>query len=590
MATLTNAIIFVPVAFIESGDSFTDLLKAFQMPILCSLGSSLVVALFFIPILSVAFKNQIGVQEQTASPAASEKVIQAFRKIQSHKQPIAAAVLTIVGLATYFILGINQTDLESPRDAFTSLNVKFTPEVPFEDRMKIFLEAERILLEHKAEIGYNFMVSDFNSHFLTGTFCIYPPSKQDPDSFIDLQEKRINLVLKKFPKYAGFSAQIGYAGGAQAKQRRSQIFYITGPKTTKLMTLEEDLKEKFEKVRGIESVKLDREESGNRDLIFIPHESLIAQFGMSLKEIAGDISSTMGSIAVSNLNLNGQIVAAKISLEPTNGEWTIDNFKNLKITNHDHKSVRINDLGKIVPMSFIRSVSRVSGIAKTKLITYFSENLSEQNYRNSGAELRRIYNQFSFPKGYGPPLDESRKHIQEMQEKSNFIILLSALLIYLLLASMFESFLIPFAILFTVPLAIIFGCAGLWALGMDLDVMARLSLVILVGIGVNGAIILIDLILHLKKLGYKREEAVVIGCARRLKAVLMSASIQMISVLPVALGQSKLMGIPYASLGVSIISGMLFSTLITLIILPMAYEFLDELESKIKNILVGQAP
>src|SRR4029077_14520713 len=115
---------------------------------------------------------------------------------------------------------------------------------------------------------------------------------------------------------------------------------------------------------------------------------------------------------------------------------------------------------------------------------------------------------------YGPPQAESQARIEEMAEKSNFIIGLSALLIYLLLGSMFESFLLPFAILFTVPLALLFGVAGLKTMGMDLDVMARLSLIILVGIGVNSAIILIDMIGSLRSEGIRREDAVAIGCAR----------------------------------------------------------------------------
>ncbi len=587
MATLTNAIIFLPVAFIESGDSFTDLLKAFQIPILCSLGSSLIVALFFIPILSVAFKNRKLVIKDARASRPPEKVVAFFRAIRLRKKPILLVVLVFVVFTAYKIVDINQTDLEDPKDGFTNINIKFTPEVLEPERMRIFLACEKIILERKGEIGFNFVVSDFNSHFLQGTFSVYPKGGQDLEKVIDQQQRRLKQIIPSFPKSAGFSAYIGDANSVMAKSRRSQAFSISGPKTARLMVIEEAIKAKFEKIKGIDSVKLDREESGNRDLVFIPSDDLASQYDMSLSQIAKEISASMGSVSISNLNFNGQVVAAKISLEPNSGEWTLENFKNLQITNRAKKSIRISDLGKIMPMSFLRSISRRSGTSKLRVVAYFDESLEEQSYQNARAELNKVFYKYEFPKGYGPPKDESKKHIEDMQNKSNFIILLAALLIYLLLASMFESFLIPFAILFTVPLAIIFGCAGLLLLKMDLDVMARLSLVILVGIGVNGAIILIDLILHLKAQGYTREEAVVIGCARRLKAVVMSAAIQIISVLPVALGQSKLMGIPYASLGVSIISGMLFSTLITLVILPMAFEFLDELEDRIKDFLVG---
>ncbi len=120
--------------------------------------------------------------------------------------------------------------------------------------------------------------------------------------------------------------------------------------------------------------------------------------------------------------------------------------------------------------------------------------------------------------------------------------------------------------------------------------MARLALVILVGSAVNSAIILVDLINSLRAQGYRREDAVVYGCARRFKAVLMSVSIQIISVLPVALGKAKIMGIPYSSLGICIVSGMLFSTAVVLVILPMTYEALDEIEERCKAFFGLRSP
>jgi HAE1 family hydrophobic/amphiphilic exporter-1 len=107
--------------------------------------------------------------------------------------------------------------------------------------------------------------------------------------------------------------------------------------------------------------------------------------------------------------------------------------------------------------------------------------------------------------------------------------------------------------------------------------------VILVGIGVNNAIILVDRIQELRREGLSIADAVIEGCTRRLEAVFMTTSIQVVGVLPVAFGNSKLMGIPYSSLGVSIISGMILSTLMTLAVLPALYEWAAKIEARFKT-------
>jgi HAE1 family hydrophobic/amphiphilic exporter-1 len=271
-------------------------------------------------------------------------------------------------------------------------------------------------------------------------------------------------------------------------------------------------------------------------------------------------------------------------MKPSGSHWTLEGLKAMKILISQSHEINLMDLGRLVPTTFTRSVNRNEGVATGKLHVYYSDTLDEGSYQNAQQMVYQNFRNLNLPMGYGPPHSDTDARIEEMAKKSQFVIILSGLLIYLLLGGMFESVLLPFAILFTVPLALLFGVAGLKLLGMDLDVMARLSLIILVGTSVNGAIILIDLINKLREQGLRRDDAIVIGCARRVKAVIMTMSIQIIGVLPVALGKAKIMGIPYSSLGISIISGTLMSTLVTLIVLPMIYEFLDESEKRIKAV------
>lgn len=594
MSTLTNAAIFLPVAFIEGGDSFTEILKAFQLPIVASLGASLIVALLFLPVAMIHWKDNLAKQKpvktsQGVATESSEKILHAFRWLQKRRLVSGALTLLMVTATAGFVSDINETDIETPRDNYSTLNTKFTAETKPEDRRILFEKLEKEVLAQQKILGFRFIVADFNPQYLNGSILVFPEPSDDPDQSIQTQEIKLKNFLADFQLAPGFQAVLGFgitnAAGGSTALAPMDAFRFTGPKMARLTQLTEEMKVHLKNISGIESVRLDREENGERNMIFIPNEPVILAYGLDLSAISKEISTVMSSASVSNLNLNGKNVGARISFVPEGNFWTIDSLRQVKIRVAEGKYVNLMDLGSVTPMMFTRSVNRTDGIATGKLFVYYRTDGTAQALAETQSAVRKMIADFHFPHGYGPQKTESTARIEDMQNKSQFIIYLSMLLIYLLLASMFESVLLPFAILFTVPLALIFGVAGLKIMGLDLDVMARLSLVILVGIGVNGAIILIDLIEKLRSQGMRREDAVVVGCAQRFKAVVMTAAIQIISVLPVALGKSKIMGIPYSSLGVSIISGMLLSTVVTLIVLPMIYEWLDTIEGRLKGLL-----
>ncbi len=581
MSMATNAFIFLPVAFIEGGDSFTDILKAFQVPILASLASSLVVALILLPLITMFWKSKsVDSGASQSEMETSEKIVRGFRWIQGRRKPIAIGTAVLLFLVTKSISGIQQTDIESPRDPYSSINVRFAPETDPLKRREIFEDIEKKILALQPE--FRFAVSDFNPEYANGSILVYPHDTANKDEELQRLDERLKKFADEIPLRPGVAVSLGFEAGPIGKTRRQEVLKITGPRTAQITDLLASLGEKFKQVKGVETVHLEKDESDNISLIFLPQEEVIVHYGLDLPKISQAISASMGSASVSNLNLNGQVVGARINLVPASGEWNLASLRALRIKVGEHSFVNFADLGRLIPFNFPGNISRTSGIATGKIFVYFQESLSESDFRSARDRVQSLFRRETFPNGYGVPKNDADQRVQEMQEKGNFIIGLSLVLIYLLLGGMLESFFMPFALLFTIPLAILFGIVGLVLFGMDLDVMARLSLVILVGSGVNGAIILIDLINTLRAQGYRREDAVVLGCARRFKAVLMSMSIQVIGVLPVALGKAKIMGIPYSSLGIVIISGMLFSTLVTLVILPMVYEVVDDFEQKVK--------
>jgi HAE1 family hydrophobic/amphiphilic exporter-1 len=159
---------------------------------------------------------------------------------------------------------------------------------------------------------------------------------------------------------------------------------------------------------------------------------------------------------------------------------------------------------------------------------------------------------------------------------SNMLIALGlgVLLIYLVLASLYESFITPFTILLALPLAISGAFLGLFAFNKSIDIFSIIGLILLMGVVAKNSILLVDYTQHLLKEGMGLNDALIKACRTRLRPILMTSFALIASTLPIAIGVTAL-GTQRQSMGVAIIGGLLSSTLLTLIVVPAAYSYVD---------------
>jgi HAE1 family hydrophobic/amphiphilic exporter-1 len=155
-----------------------------------------------------------------------------------------------------------------------------------------------------------------------------------------------------------------------------------------------------------------------------------------------------------------------------------------------------------------------------------------------------------------------------------FTLAMAIFLVYLVMASQFESLVHPFVILFTIPLALIGAVLALWLTGTTVSVVVFIGLIMLAGIVVNNAIVLVDLINQLRAQGRARTEAIVEAGAARLRPILMTTMTTILGLLPMALGFGEGAEVR-APMAVTVIGGLLVSTLLTLVVIPVVYSLLD---------------
>lgn len=193
-------------------------------------------------------------------------------------------------------------------------------------------------------------------------------------------------------------------------------------------------------------------------------------------------------------------------------------------------------------------------------------------------KIRRILDRYELPTGYAWDFGRSFRHEEESQAIMMMNLILALILIYLVMAALFESLVHPAAIW----TSIVFSVVGVWWFFLMTDtvfsIMAWIGILILVGIVVNNGIVLIDHINHLRSEGQAREAAIVQAGRDRMRPILMTAATTVLGLIPLCFGTKQIGGDgpPYYPMARAIVGGLTFSTVVTLLILPSIYLMLDD--------------
>jgi HAE1 family hydrophobic/amphiphilic exporter-1 len=178
------------------------------------------------------------------------------------------------------------------------------------------------------------------------------------------------------------------------------------------------------------------------------------------------------------------------------------------------------------------------------------------------------------PSGIAATVSGQSEEMQASFTSMQFALALAVFLVYLVMASQFESLIHPFVILFTIPLALVGAVLALFVTGTTINIVAFIGVIMLAGIVVNNAIVLVDLINQLRAKGMARDEAIMEAGAARLRPILMTSLTTALGLLPMALGFGEGAEVR-TPMAITVIGGLLVSTLLTLLVIPVVYSLLD---------------
>ncbi len=310
-------------------------------------------------------------------------------------------------------------------------------------------------------------------------------------------------------------------------------------------------------------------ERGNPEIQIVFDQERAAKLGLAVRDIANRVvANVRGELATRYTWRDKKIDVLVRSVDPRAS--SIDEVRRL-IVNPD--SDRPVPLSAVARVSISQGPAEIRRVAQER-VAIVTANLSYGDLGAAATEAGAILSRIPMPDGITAVVSGQSEEMLASFDSMKFALALAVFLVYLVMASQFESLIHPFVILFTIPLALVGAVLALFLTGTTINIVALIGVIMLAGIVVNNAIVLVDLINQLRAQGSERFDAIMEAGSARLRPILMTSLTTALGLLPMALGfgEGSEVRTPMA---ITVIGGLIVSTLLTLIVIPVVYSLLD---------------
>ncbi|MGQ0553866.1 MAG: efflux RND transporter permease subunit [Planctomycetota bacterium] len=580
-STMTSVVVFLPLVFMDGDRNTRIMMREVGLPISWSLIASLVVALVFIP----TFTARVMGRKRRGNHAEAIGVGTAGGRLANSYSAALAWVLrhrfaSLLLLVALFVLSLQAKEAvpasQSGNDGGDSLSLEV--EVPstylLADTNKVFQSLERWANEHMESIGFDFYSSRFDR--FSGSLDLY--AREDlPRAEVDTMDDRVRAVLPELP---GVELTLGReAGGSAAKELRVDL---QGPDFGELARIAEDLRRRLvalnteqdgKLVPLLDIVRTDIERGLDEVHVRVDRERA-SELGVLPETVEGVVAWGLSGQRLPDLQEGEREVRMQIEYGQTDEE-SLDFLRNLGLPRLAGGTVPLASVASLEFGKAVGTLVRRNGRTTTGL----SAVPGIDNLYLVSSSVAEVLAAYPFPEGVTWSEEGGRREFEADMEELFHTLLLSVALVYLVMAILLESMIVPLSILLSIPLASMGVDFALFATGFPMDEMVFIGLILLAGVVVNNAIVLLDRVQRLRREGVERSAALLQGGADRLRPILMTALTTIFGLLPMAVphwfpgdGSGG-----YESMAVTVGGGLAFSTLLTLFVVPLFYTYFDDL-------------
>lgn len=584
-STLTIIAVFLPMTMVGgfAGVMFKQL--GWMVTIIITL--SLIIAMTLTPMMSakmMRLKEEMTVNRfdrwynRYILPLL-DKLDHAYSRLVNRVARKRKATLLVILLIFLISLSISIITLKTEfMPASDNNNIAMTVEMPVGTRMEIAREKGdeivRMLNEKYPEIkivsfdvgaatGDNaWAAMQNNASYLASFRMRLSEAKDRKKSIYDISDE-IRHDLSEMPELRRFTVMPG--GGNMGMTGGSNMtLNVYGYDLAVTDRIAAELQRRLKEVKGLRDISISRKDYRMEYQILFDREKLSLN-GLNMSMAATAVKNRINGLTMSRYREDGEEYNIRVRYEEKYRQ-SIEEIENILIYNPMGTGVRVRDLGKVVESSTLPQIDRQD----RQRIVKVSGTLYRRALSEVVGDVQTLLSEIDLPSGVQVEIGGSQEEQQKAFSELGLLLMIVALLVYIVLASQFESLTYPFMIILTVPFAFTGSILLLSLTGEPLGIMGLVGLIMLVGMVVKNAIVLIDYINLNRERGMSIITAVVDGGRSRLRPVLMTTFTTILGMIPLAIGTGQGSEM-WKSLGISIIGGMTFSTIITLVLIPALY-------------------
>lgn len=590
-STLTNVAVFLPIVFTEGITS--TIFKELALTVTVSLMVSLVVAVSLIPMLSskllssnISSKSQ---RKKAKKPGRiSSWLEEVYQKVEDGYRSLLAKAqghrfLTVLVVAIIFVLSLipmsslGREFLPQTDEGLVTISVSLPAGAELKDTEAILTQIESEL-EDIPEIEMVFSTAGSGSAISmslsgrqtnVGTVnCILTDienRQRTAQEVADEIRNRIYDIPGAEKKVSASSmASLSLAGGGAIN------IQIKGDDIDTLKTIGDDVCDIIKTIDGTREVESSLAE-GIPEVQIRVDRTRASQYGLTAAQIASTVRGTISGMIATRFKYQGDEIDVVIQGDESISK-SIANLEQMMISTP--AGIRV-PLGQVAEVVVDRGPVSITRDGQVRMVTV-SAQIVGRDLGSVSRDIEQKLQDYDMPEGYSYELAGENKEMVKAFKDLTMVLILAVILVYMILAAQFESLVQPFTIMLSVPLGLVGGILALAITGRTINVASLIGLIMLAGIVVNNTIVLIDFILTLRREGMERDKAIIEAGPIRLRPVLMTTLTTVLGLLPMAFATGEGAELE-APLAIALIGGLVLSTVITLIFIPVVYSLVDDM-------------
>nr|WP_308506273.1 efflux RND transporter permease subunit [uncultured Agathobaculum sp.] len=585
-STLTTIAVFLPIGL--SGGMTGMMFKEFCITIVALLSSSLIISLTLVPLLCYILLDRGGVHRISASdPGVKERMMADKPMMRNYKKVLKLFITRRwVGLAvTFGICAISVVSIALAGSELIpemdqgqiSVSVGMPNGSTMEETASIQDRIVSIAEQTIPEMEQVYYSTGSSSSVMSGT-----SSASVTITLVDLEDRDrssnevANQLRRDLSNIAG--CEITVSASSMSVGEGSDIsLQLSGEDYDVLAEAANDLAAEIEALPDAINVESSAGEQVPRVAVKINRDNA-SRFGLSASTIGGLVRGELTGSTATTLRMGGEEYDVTISGDEALTQ-DIDALRSLQLP---------SATGGTVPLSMVADVNTelspqtINRIDQYETVTITGESESGDSVGITQA-VNGLLADYQLPEGVEiEDGDTAASSIAETTQSLMTALMVAILLVYFILASQFNSFVLPVAIMLILPIGLLGSLMLLWPLGYKISMVALLAVIILAGTVVNSSIVLVDYTLQRRERGEDKNTAILNACPRRVRPVLMTALTTILGLVPMVSsgGEGSEMMRP---MGIVMMTGMVVSTIATLFITPVYYSITDSIVERVKN-------